>query len=106
VLSGDIFTINPATGSQLAHLGTTGLDFVGDLDFRPVPEPLSGPVVGFGLLAILSLSHAGLGDSYRRPQNGTLLPRSVPHSEQGFLGDSIRLGCVDPRDRVQRLGAR
>jgi hypothetical protein len=54
LLSGDIYTINPATGSQVAHLSTTGLDFVGDLDFRPVPEPLSGPVAGFGLLAILS----------------------------------------------------
>jgi hypothetical protein len=35
LLSGDIYTIDPATGAQLAHLSNTGLNFVGDLDFRP-----------------------------------------------------------------------
>jgi hypothetical protein len=35
LVSGDIYTINPATGAQLAHLSNTGLNFVGDLDFRP-----------------------------------------------------------------------
>jgi len=35
LLSGDIYTIDPATGVQLAHLSNTGLNFVGDLDFRP-----------------------------------------------------------------------
>jgi hypothetical protein len=54
LLSGDIFTIDAATGAQLAHLSTTGLDFVGDLDFRPVPEPLSVTIAGLGLLAIMS----------------------------------------------------
>lgn len=53
LVSGDIFTIDPATGAQLAHLSATGLDFIGDLDSRPVPEPLSGPVAGIGLIAIL-----------------------------------------------------
>jgi hypothetical protein len=54
LLSGDIFTVNPATGAQLAHLSTTGLDFVGDLDFRPVPEPLSLTMAGLGLFAMVS----------------------------------------------------
>lgn len=39
-----IYTINPTTGAE--HLvGSTGLNFVADLDFRPVPEPGT-----FGLL--------------------------------------------------------
>jgi hypothetical protein len=35
LLSGDIYTIDPTTGAQLTHLSNTGLNFVGDLDFRP-----------------------------------------------------------------------
>jgi PEP-CTERM motif len=53
-LSGDIFTIDPATGKQVMHVSTTGVNFVGDLDFRPVPEPLSLTMAGLGLLSILS----------------------------------------------------
>ncbi|MDT7811028.1 MAG: hypothetical protein QOJ42_944, partial [Acidobacteriaceae bacterium] len=41
LLSGDIFMIDPMTGNQIAHVSDTGLDFLGDLDFRPVPEPAS-----------------------------------------------------------------
>jgi hypothetical protein len=52
--SGDIYSIDPATGNQVAHVSTTGLNFVGDLDFRPVPEPLSLTMAGLGLLSILS----------------------------------------------------
>jgi hypothetical protein len=41
LLSGDIFTIDPVTGNQIAHASDTGLDFIGDLDFRSVPERAS-----------------------------------------------------------------
>lgn len=51
--SGDIFAIDPATGNIVRHVSTTGLNFVGDLDFRPVPEPLSATTVGVGLLLIV-----------------------------------------------------
>jgi hypothetical protein len=57
LLSGDIFTIDPATGNQIAHVSDTGLDFIGDLDFRPVPEPSSLTLVGLGLAAVLSRLH-------------------------------------------------
>lgn len=57
LLSGDIFSINPATGNQIAHLSETGLDFVGDLDFRPVPEPSSLTLVAIGVVAALSGRH-------------------------------------------------
>jgi hypothetical protein len=51
-VSGDIFTIDPSTGNQVGHV-STGVNFVGDLDFRPVPEPLSVTTAGLGLLLIL-----------------------------------------------------
>ena len=54
LVSGDIFSIDPATGNQVAHISDTGLDFIGDLDFRPVPESLSLTLVGLGMLAILT----------------------------------------------------
>jgi hypothetical protein len=52
-VSGDIFTIDPSTGDQVGHVSTTDVNFVGDLDFRPVPEPLSVTTAGLGLLLIL-----------------------------------------------------
>jgi hypothetical protein len=52
--SGDIFAIDAATGNIVRHVSTTGVNFVGDLDFRPVPEPLSATTVGVGLLFIVS----------------------------------------------------
>jgi hypothetical protein len=57
LLSGDIFAIDPATGNQIAHLSDTGLDFIGDLDFRPVPEPLSLTLAGLGVVALLLRQH-------------------------------------------------
>jgi hypothetical protein len=58
LVSGDIFTIDPATGNQIAHVSDTGLDFIGDLDFRPVPEPASLTLVGLGVAAIFSRLHS------------------------------------------------
>ena len=49
-----LFTINPVTGAETL-VGDTGLRFIGDLDFRPVPEPgtLALMAVGSGMLALL-----------------------------------------------------
>ena len=33
-VSGDIVSIDPGTGNIVGHVSTTGLNFVGDLDFR------------------------------------------------------------------------
>jgi hypothetical protein len=55
LLRGDAFSVDPATGSQVARISDTGLDFIGDLDFRPVPEPLSLTLAGLGLLSVVSL---------------------------------------------------
>jgi len=48
--TGDIFTIDPATGGE-TPVGNTELRFAGDLDFRatPVPEPVSLGLVSAGL---------------------------------------------------------
>jgi hypothetical protein len=50
--------IDPVTGNQIAHVSDTGPDFIGDLDFRPVPEPSSLTLVDLGLAAILSRLHS------------------------------------------------
>jgi hypothetical protein len=55
-VSGDIFTIDPATGNVVDHISNTGLNFVGDLDFRPVPEPASVITTGLGVVSVISLS--------------------------------------------------
>ena len=52
-VSGDIFKIDPATGNTVGHVSTTGQNFVGDLDFRPVPEPINLTLVMIGLAAVL-----------------------------------------------------
>ena len=52
-ISGDIFKIDPATGNVVGHVSTTGQNFVGDLDFRPVPEPINLTLVATGLAAIM-----------------------------------------------------
>jgi hypothetical protein len=49
--AGKIYIINPITGQETT-VGNTGLNFVGDLDFRPVPEPLSLTMCGLGLAAL------------------------------------------------------
>jgi MYXO-CTERM domain-containing protein len=55
--AGKIYTINPITGQETT-VGNTGLNFVGDLDFQPAPEPVTLTMCGLGLL--------GLGLSGRR----------------------------------------
>jgi hypothetical protein len=50
---GNLVTIDPKTAKE-TPIGNTGLNFVGDLDLRPVPEPSSLTMVGLALLAILS----------------------------------------------------
>ena len=57
LLSGDIYSIDPATGVQIAHLSDTGVDFIGDIDVRPVPEPTSLTLAALGLLATLSCKY-------------------------------------------------
>jgi hypothetical protein len=52
--SGDIYAIDPATGNIVRHVSTTGLNFVGDLAFQPVPEPATVIAVAAGLLSIVS----------------------------------------------------
>jgi hypothetical protein len=58
---GNIFAINPTTGGTLFAVANTGLDFVGDLDFRPVPEPSATGLGGLGflLLILVRLSSTG-----------------------------------------------
>ena len=47
---GQLFTVNAATGAETL-LGFTGRNFVGDLDFRPIPEP---GTLGLAVAAIFS----------------------------------------------------
>jgi hypothetical protein len=49
--AGKIYTINPVTGAE-PTVGNTGLNFVGDLDFRPVPEPINLVMCGLGVLGL------------------------------------------------------
>jgi hypothetical protein len=49
--AGKIYTINPITGQETT-VGNTGLNFVGDLDFQPAPEPMSLAMCGLGLLGL------------------------------------------------------
>jgi outer membrane protein assembly factor BamB len=49
---GEIFTIDPNTGAE-SVIGSTGLSFVGDLAFAPVPEPGSLFLVALGITATL-----------------------------------------------------
>ncbi len=39
--SGNVFTVNPATGAE-TFVGNTGQNFVGDFDFRPTSSPAPG----------------------------------------------------------------
>jgi hypothetical protein len=55
-----LFTVDPATGTATQLSGTTGLNFVGDLDFQPattsVPLPLAAWMVLFSLpLALMAV---------------------------------------------------
>lgn len=52
-----IFTINPTTGAETL-VGDTGLNFVGDIDFTPIPIPLPSTMLlfGSGLLGLTGLS--------------------------------------------------
>jgi hypothetical protein len=56
---GAIRIMNPTTGA-LTSVGNTGLNFVSDLDFQPVPEPMS--------LTMCCLGLAGLAAYRRRRQ--------------------------------------
>jgi len=51
---GEIFTIDPTTGNQVGRISDTGLDFIGDLDLRPVPEPSTFMLLAVGVAALLS----------------------------------------------------
>jgi len=51
--AGKIYNINPINGAETT-VGNTGLNFVGDLDFQPVPEPMSLTMCGLGLVALVT----------------------------------------------------
>jgi len=46
-----LFTLDPKTGNGTL-VGHPGLNFVGDLDFQPIPEPATLGLCGLGLLAL------------------------------------------------------
>ncbi len=46
-----IYTINPITGAETL-IGDTGMNFVGDIDFYPIPLPPSMLLLGSGLLSL------------------------------------------------------
>jgi hypothetical protein len=62
-----LFTINAGTGGETL-VGDTGLNFVGDLDFRPVPEPASVALLGVGAAGLLGYRWL------RRRRNRALAP--------------------------------
>jgi hypothetical protein len=51
--NGTIVTVNAVTGAETLLSGTTGQNFVGDLDFRVVPEPAMLGVVAIGTAVML-----------------------------------------------------
>jgi len=55
-----LFTVNPATGAQTALSGTTGLDFVGDMDFVQTTTAIPVPPAAWMALATLPLAGAFL----------------------------------------------
>ncbi|MBZ5581725.1 MAG: DUF4394 domain-containing protein [Acidobacteriia bacterium] len=59
-----IYTINPATG-QAIQIGNTGLNFVGDLAFTPIPEPATAAGMAAALL-LLSLGRRRFAGRARR----------------------------------------
>jgi len=51
--NGKIATVNPVTGAETLLSGTTGQNFVGDLDFLVVPEPAALGIVAVGIAVTL-----------------------------------------------------
>jgi len=56
-----LFTVNAATGAETL-IGDTGANYVGDLDFQPVPEPAT--------YSLLSLGLGGLIARWRKSRSG------------------------------------
>ena len=55
------FAVNAATGAETL-IGDTGANYVGDLDFQPVPEPAT--------YSLLSLGLGGLIARWRKSRSG------------------------------------